>query len=286
MFPKTQIIPENLTVWEQLIADFLAFVPKILAALVIFIVVLYLANLISRMLQRYMIRHRMDPGLTVLVALVTRWGLILMGTVEALRQVDFELTGFLAGLGIMGLTIGFALQDISRNIIAGMLLLVQKPFEIGDLVKIEDFTGRVESVDIRSTELMTLDGNNVLIPNANVFTMPIVNYSRVSTRRIQLTIGVAYDSDLELVRHTTLEAVRSIPDVLTSPAPSLFFHTFNNFSIDFTIRFWIDTRATDSATALDPVVVAIQQAYARKKIEIPYPIQTEIAIEGTPKKTS
>lgn len=281
-----QTAEEDLTTWEVLLADFMAFLPKILAALVIFVVTLYLANLISRMLQRYMEKRRMDPGLTVLLTLVTRWGLILTGLVAALRQVDFELTGFLAGLGIMGFTLGFALQDISRNIIAGMLLLVQKPFEIGDLVRIEEFTGRVQSIDMRSTELVTLDGNNVLIPNANVFTMPIVNYSRVSTRRIEITIGVAYDSDLEMVRHTTLEAVRSIPDVLNSPAPSLFFHTFNDSAIDFTVRYWIDTRATDPFTAVDPAVVAIQQAYARKNIEIPYPIQAEMSIEPKRKEAA
>jgi small conductance mechanosensitive channel len=274
-----QTIPEA-SAWEEILARFLAFVPHILAALVIFVATIYLANLISRMLQRYMEKRRADPGWTVLIVLTIRWGIILMGTVATLRQVNFELTGFLAGLGIMGFTIGFALQDISRNIIAGMLLLVQKPFEIGDFVKIEEFTGRILSVDMRSTELLTPDGNNVLIPNGNVFTMPIVNYSRVSTRRMELTIGVAYDSDLEVVRHTTLDAIRSIPDVLNSPAPTLFFHTFNAYSIDFTVRFWIDTRVTEAATALDPAIVAIQQAYVRKNISIPYPIQTEISVEG------
>lgn len=274
-----QTTPEA-SAWEELLARFLAFLPNILAALVIFVATIYLANLISRMLQRYMEKRRADPGWTVLIVLTIRWGIILMGTVATLRQVNFELTGFLAGLGIMGFTIGFALQDISRNIIAGMLLLVQKPFEIGDFVKIEEFTGRVLSVDMRSTELMTPDGNNVLIPNGNVFTMPIVNFSRVSTRRMELTIGVAYDSDLEVVRHTTLDAIRSIPDVLNSPAPTLAFHTFNAYSIDFTVRFWIDTRVTEAATALDPAIVAIQQAYVRKNISIPYPIQTEIAVEG------
>jgi small conductance mechanosensitive channel len=274
-----QTTPEA-SAWEELLARFLGFLPNILAALVIFVATIYLANLISRMLQRYMEKRQADPGWIVLTVLTIRLGILLMGTVATLRQVNFELTGFLAGLGIMGFTIGFALQDISRNIIAGMLLLVQKPFEIGDFVKIEEFTGRVLSVDMRSTELMTPDGNNVLIPNGNVFTMPIVNYSRVSTRRMELTIGVAYDSDLELVRHTTLDAIRAIPDVLNSPAPTLFFHTFNAYSIDFTVRFWIDTRVTEAATALDPAIVAIQQAYVRKNISIPYPIQTEISIEG------
>ncbi len=252
-----------------------------MAALVIFLITLYGAALVSRLIRHYLERQRVDPALTLLLFYITRWSLILIGIAATLRQVNFELTGFLAGLGIVGFTLGFALQDISRNIVAGMLLLVQKPFEIGDLVEIERFTGRVKSVDLRSTEILTLDGNNVLIPNGNVFTTSITNYSRESTRRIELTLGVAYDSDLELVRHTTLQAIRAIPDTLSNPVPSLYFHTFNDSAIDFTIRFWIDTRITDPSTATDPAVVAIQQAFARKEIEIPYPIQTEITMTAT-----
>ena len=266
---------------QTVLAEFLDFLPGLLAALVIFLATLYLATLISRLIRRSLEKQRVDPALTLLLFYATRWAIVLIGLVAALRQVNFELTGFLAGLGILGFTLGFALQDISRNIVAGMLLLVHRPFEIGDLVEIEGFSGRVKSVDLRSTEILTLDGNNVLIPNGNVFTVPIVNYSRESTRRIELTIGVAYDSDLELVRHTALHAIRSIPDVLSTPGPSLYFHTFNDSSIDFTARYWIDTRVTDAVTAIDPAIVAIQQAFARRNIEIPYPIQTEITVPGT-----
>jgi small conductance mechanosensitive channel len=263
-----------------LITEFLAFMPKLLAALVIFLVTLYLSALLSRLLRRSMERQRADPALTLLLYHTVRWTVILVGGVAALRQVDFELTGFLAGIGILGFTLGFALQDISRNIVAGMLLLVQKPFDLGDLVEIEGYLGRVQSVDLRSTEILTLDGNNVLLPNGHVFTVPIINYSRESTRRMQLTIGVAFDSDLEVVRHTALQAIRTIPDVLNTPAPSLFFHAFNEFSIDFTVRFWIDTRVTDATTAIDPAIVAIQKAFDRKHIEIPYPIRTYMQAEA------
>lgn len=266
---------------QSLIAEFLAFLPRLMAALVIFAASLYISAILSRLVRRSLERQRVDPALTLIVYHFTRWGVLLIGIVATLRRVEWDLTGFLAGLGIVGFTLGFALQDISRNIIAGMLLLVQRPFEIGDLVQIDQFTGRIKSVDLRSTEIVTLDGNHVLIPNGNVFTAPIVNYSRESTQRIELTAGVAYDSDLELVRHTALQAIQSIPDILSKPAPNLYFHTFNDSSIDFTVRYWIDTRVTDAVTAVDPAIVAIQQAFARKNIEIPYPIQTELQIQKT-----
>lgn len=269
---------------EKIVADFLVFLPKLLSSLVMFVITLYLANLLSRLVRRVMEKRNAEPGLTLLFFMVSRWGIIIIGTAVALRQVDFELTTFLAGLGILGFTIGFALQDISQNVIAGLLLLIQKPFELGDLIEVADFRGRVLSVDLRSTELRTLDGHNVLIPNASVFTTPIINYSRQATWRVGITVGVAYDSDLEAVRTTTINAVRRIPDVLDDPEPDLFFHTFNDSAIDFTVRYWIDARLTNPFTATDPAIVAIQRAFARAGIEIPYPIQTEIQLAPEPQK--
>ncbi len=263
---------------DTILADFLTFLPKLLSALVLFILTLYLASLLSRLVRNIMQRRRADPGISLLVYHITRWGLIIAGTAAALQQVDFELTAFLAGLGILGFTVGFALQDISQNVVAGLLLLIQKPFEIDDLIEVENYRGHVRSVDLRSTELHTLDGQNVLIPNASVFTTPIINYSRQATWRINLGVGVSYDSDLEQVRRVTLQAVRNIPDILNSPPPDLYFHTFNDSSIDFTVRYWIDARQINPFTATDPAVVAIHRAYAQAGIEIPFPIQTEIQV--------
>ncbi len=263
---------------DSLITDFLTLLPRVLAALVLFVITLYLAGLISRFVRSLMQRRRAEPGVTLLVYHVIRWGLVIAGTAASLRQVDFELTAFLAGLGILGFTVGFALQDISQNVVAGLLLLIQKPFELDDLIEVESFRGHVRSIDLRSTELHTLDGHNVLIPNASVFTTPIINYSRQATWRISLNVGVAYDSDLEQVRRVTLQAISNIPDILNSPPPDLYFHTFNDFSIDFNVRYWIDARQTNPFTATDPAVVAIHRAYAQAGIEIPFPIQTEIQV--------
>jgi small conductance mechanosensitive channel len=268
---------------DKILADFLAFLPKLLSAMVLFVVSIYLANLISRLVRNIMQRRRADPGMRLLVYHITRWGLIIAGTAVALQQVDFQLTAFLAGLGILGFTVGFALQDISQNVVAGLLLLIQKPFEMDDLIEVESFRGHVRSIDLRSTELHTLDGQNVLIPNASVFTTPIINYRRQATWRISIDVGVAYDSDLEQVRRVTLQAVRNIPDILGQPAPDLYFHTFNDSSIDFSVRYWVDARQINPFTATDPVIVSIHRAYQQAGIEIPFPIQTEIQVKKVAK---
>ena len=222
-------IPQTLS---DIMADFLVFLPKLLSALVMFVASIYLANLFSRLLRRFMEKRRADPGVALLVYHISRWGILLLGTATALRQVEFELTAFLAGLGILGFTIGFALQDISQNLVAGLLLLIQRPFELGELIEVNGYRGRVQSIDLRATELSTQDSHNVLIPNATVFTQPIINFSRQPHWRLNLKVGVAYDSDLDKVQRVTLQAVRALPDVLDDPAPVLYYHTFSDFSID------------------------------------------------------
>lgn len=267
------------TALRSTLVGFVLFLPKMLAAMVLFVLTLYLAAWISKLVRRILERRRADPGVTLLIYHTTRWSIVILGTITALRQVDFEVTAFLAGLGILGFTVGFALQDISQNVIAGFLLLIQKPFELGDMIQIDDYTGTVRSVDLRSTGLETRDGHDVLIPNAYVFTKPIINFSRQATWRINIPIGVAYDSDLDLVQRVTLQTVRELPDVLDEPAPTLHFHTFNDFSIDFTLNYWVDGRVTNPFTATHPAIITLQKAYARAGIEIPYPIQTEIQVQ-------
>ncbi|HUM70551.1 MAG TPA: mechanosensitive ion channel [Chloroflexota bacterium] len=265
---------------QSILIGFFLFLPKMLAAMVLFVITLYLAAWISKLVRHIMEKRRTDPGITLLVYYITRWGIVIVGMITALRQVNFEVTTFLAGLGILGFTLGFALQDISQNVIAGLLLLIQKPFELGDVIQIDEFIGTVLSVDLRTTELRTRDGHNVLIPNAHVFTEPITNFSRQATWRVSLPVGVAYNSDLELVQRVTLRTIQTLPDVLDDPAPTFHFHTFGDYSIDFTLNFWVDSRITNPVTATHPAIIAIQKAYAQAGIEIPYPIQTEIQVEG------
>ncbi len=260
--------------------EFMLFLPRLIAAMVLFVITLYLAAWISKIIRRILEKRRTDPGLTLLIYHLSRWGIVIFGTITALDVVNFEVTAFLAGLGILGFTVGFALQDISQNVVAGFLLLIQKPFELGDVIQIDEFIGTVRSVDLRSTEMHTLDGHNVLIPNASVFTKPIINFSRQAEWRIGLSVGVAYDSDLEMVQRVTLNSIRTLPDVLDNPTPTLHFHTFNDSSIDFTLHYWIDGRVTNPFTATHPVIIAIQKAYAQANITIPYPIQTEIQVDG------
>lgn len=259
---------------QTLLADFLTFLPNLLAALVIFVVSIYLAGVLTKWLLRGLERRETDRELRLLITKVSRWTIIVLGIVIALQQVGFDLSAFLAGLGILGFTVGFALQDVSKNFIAGLLLLLEQPFDIDDVIEVGDFIGTVADVDLRATELYTFDGQNVMIPNGDVFTSPIKNYSRYHKRRIELNVGVAYGSDLELVRETALEAVAQIEGLAPKPAPLVIFNNFGASSVDFTLYYWIDLNAADYLLSVDAGIVNINDAFEAKGIEIPFPVRT------------
>jgi len=195
-------------------------------------------------------------------------------TIVALQQVNFDVSSFIAGLGIVGFALSFAFQDIAKNFIAGVLLLIQQPFDIGDGIEVAGVGGTVTDIEVRSTTLRTWDGKQVVIPNADVYAAIITNFSRSPRRRIEIEVGVAYDTDLEKASAVLLETVGGLDGVLDDPAPRVVFKTFADSSINGTVYFWIETAHTDVFGAQDRAVKAIKSTFEREGIEIPYPVQT------------
>ena len=128
--------------FNQLIDDVITALPNIITAILIFIVSLYFASLLSNMLKRVLKNRKADPEITQLLAQLTRWSIIAIGTITALQRF-FDVSAFLAGLGILGFTIGFALQEIMQNFVAGIILLIQQPFDVGDFIETDQYTGTV-----------------------------------------------------------------------------------------------------------------------------------------------
>lgn len=263
----------SLQIFEEWLVRFGNFLPNLIVSLVVFILSLVAAGLLSRVVRRAMQQRKADPELTLLVGHVTRWSIVILGVVVSLQQINFDVTAFLTGLGILGFTIGFGIQDVSKNFIAGTLLLLQQPFDMGDAIKVGEFSGTVTTIDLRSTELRTFDGKSVLIPNADVFTSPIVNYSRTNSRRVELTVGVSYDSDLDFVRKMTTDTILGIPGVIQEPPISIIFDNLGPSSVDFTVYYWIDTGQTDVMIAKDAGITGLKAAFEKAQIEMPYPTQ-------------
>jgi small conductance mechanosensitive channel len=185
------------------------------------------------------------------------------------------VVSLLAGVGIIGLAIGFAFQDIAANLIAGVFLSVRRPIHVGDLVRTNGFFGTVQEINLRSTILRTQTGETVLIPNRQVFETPTTNYSIAGKRRVDLQVGISYSDDLESAKRIALGAVERLETRDHDREVELFFKEFASSSIDFVVRFWIDfQRQSDYLAARSRAIVAIKQAFDENGITIPFPIRT------------
>ncbi|RJP50031.1 MAG: hypothetical protein C4557_10340 [Anaerolineaceae bacterium] len=258
----------------NLVENFVNSIPTILSAVLILVVSYYGGVLLSRLLQRVLERQNADAGVTHLLTKTLKWTIIILGVITALQKF-FNVTAFLAGLGIIGFTIGFALQNIMQNFVSGVILLVQRPFRVGNSVSIAGHDGTVLKIGLRTTEMKTLDGRIVFLPNADVLAQPIVNYTRADMRRIELPVGVAYDSDPEAVRSVILGELKHVKGCVDTPEPFVVFHTFGASSIDLTVYFWEDTSIASPLAAKDEALTRIKKAFEKKNIEIPYPIQIQ-----------
>ena len=258
----------------HLIQASIEFLIRLIAAILIFVIMVYLAFFSSRKVRQWLEKRETKEELVRLLSRLTKWSLWIIGVIWALSTVGFNVTAFIAGLGVTGLIIGFALQDISRNFTAGALLMLQEPFNFGDYIEVAGYEGTVTDIQLRATELLAPDGIKVLIPNGDVFTSTIRNFTKTDMRRVELTIGVAYDSDLDQVTRVALEAIQTVPGLLNDPEPVLFFHHFGESSIDFTIRYWFSVKENDVFHARDIGVKAIKAAFEQEGIVIPYPVRT------------
>lgn len=268
--------------FAALAENFINSIPNIITAILILVASVYGGVLLSRLLRRVLQRNNAEPGITHLLTKTLKWTFIILGVITALQRF-FNVTAFLTGLGIIGFTIGFALQNIMQNFVSGVILLVQQPFKVGHVVGIAGHDGAVLKIGLRTTEIKTLDGRIVFLPNADVLAQPIVNYTRADLRRVELSIGVAYNSDMEFVRAVILDELTGVRGYQNTPEPQVVFHTFGASSIDLTVYFWEDTSIASPLAAKDEALTRIKQAFEKKNIEIPYPIQVQYNRTGNKK---
>jgi len=263
---------------DELMNQIIGVLPKLGLSLGFFFLTLWIASFVAKIIRSPMERRDVDPELILLSQLITKWVIRVLGMVIAVEILAAgTLTSLIAGLGIAGFTIGFALQDVAKNFIAGILLLLQQPFNIGESIEVAGFGGTVLDISLRTTEIRTWDGRNVIIPNADVYVSPIVNFSKAPRRRVEITVGIDYESDLDQVTRTALGAIQKIPGVLEEPAPSVMFKNFGESAIEFSAYCWVDTKEIGLNEATDAGIKEIKDAFAQQDIKIPFPTRTVLS---------
>ena len=257
---------------DQFIAFFIAGTPKLLSALIIFVFSLYFARLISNLLKRVLQKRRAPAGVVQLLGQLALWSIVVAGMITALQQF-VDVTAFLAGLGILGFTVGFALQDIMKNFASGVILLLQQPFHVGETIGVKGFDGTVLAIDLRSTEMRATDGRVVILPNAEVLANPIINYSRANPRRVELSLNLPHATEPATIRQIVMEAIESVPGFVSEPNPIIVFNSLSDHAVELNVNFWVDVTKNDPFHAKDAVLLNVMSQFNEKGIEIPHPAQ-------------
>ncbi len=242
-----------------------------LTALSILVGAFILGRVIRFVVRRIVDRSRADHLLGDLIGRIVNYIVLIFGLVYALDTLDIAIGPVLGALGIVGIALAFAFQDILENFVAGIILQLQRPFASGDEIVVAGHEGRVSAVDTRTITVETPDGETVRIPSAEVIKNPIINHTKRGRRRTTIDVGVAYDTDLRHARRTILDALERLDEVYQSPPPEVYVHTFGESGIDIAVRFWHEPSIASLWSTRHKVAVAVREAFDAHDITIPFP---------------
>ncbi|MFD1062304.1 mechanosensitive ion channel family protein [Winogradskyella litorisediminis] len=256
----------------------IALTPKIIAALLIWVVGGIVIKFMVRGVKRVLAKSKHDVSLQKFLVNLTRWGLFVILIISVLSTVGIATTSFAAILASIGLAIGLALQGSLSNFAGGVLIMLFKPFKIGDLIEAQGEIGSVKEIEIFTTKLIGLSNKEIIIPNGKLSNDTIVNYTTEGTRRVDLVIGVSYDSDIKQTKEVVMNVLTSHPLILKEPAPTVDVLALADSSVNFAVRPW--SNAADYWRVYFDVTENVKLALDEAGIEIPYPHQVEIQKQG------
>lgn len=259
---------------EDLVTDFLVRVPLFVLAALVLVIALVAIRFIMGLAARVLNRERIDHSVQRLIVIALRVGLVTGAILLSLTIAGVQVGAALAAIGIVGLALAFALQNILENFVAGLLILMRKPFLRGEQIETNEHAGTVEDVDLRVTRLRDFDGELVLIPNADVFTHPIVNLTRFGKRRTRVIVSIDYRDDHDAAREVLLAAARDAPGVLVQPAPEVLVVELADSSVDFEVAYWSAPDMMSVRATRDAVLRACKSAVEAAGMTIPWPIRT------------
>jgi len=276
-----EMIIEKVKNWFDV---FVSMLPNMAAAIVIMIAFIVLAKLGALMVRKIFKKTSSNVALKNLFSTTIYYAIIGIGLFITLGvlKLDKAVTSLLAGVGILGLALGFAFQDITANFVSGIIIAFRRPFMLGDIVEVNDIMGIAARTNLRVTVIETFQGQEVYIPNKDVLQSPIYNFTTLGKRRIDLAVGVSYGDDLEKVESLVKETIKNL-DGIIDPENTIFdYEEFGSSSINFNVRFWIEYPDQPGFLQLrNQAIKAIKQAFDENDITIPFPIRTlDFGIKG------
>jgi len=246
---------------------------EVIRAALIFVASILVAVALRRLLVRVVDREA-DSHLGRIVGRFLSVVVVAFGAVFAFDAVGVAIGPLVGALGVGGIALAFAAQDILANLVSGVLLQVRHPFRIGEQIRSGDYEGVVDDINLRTVELTTYDGLTAYLPNAEVLRNPIVNFTRTPFSRTEIDVGVAYDTDLEHAREVLLEACRRADGVQDAPPPEAWVREFGESSISIAVRYWHAADIASTWRVRSAVAIAVKQSLDGAGMTIPFPQRT------------
>jgi small-conductance mechanosensitive channel len=254
----------------------------VLSALLVVVATLVVVKTIRLVLEVEILpRLRLKSGVPFAISTIVRYVLVTAGVFLAMAAMGIDLTKVTLLAGALGVGIGFGLQSVVNNFVSGLILLVERPINVGDAIQMQDLWGEVRRIGVRSSTVRTFQGAEVIVPNADLISKEVTNWTLSDRRRrLEIDVGVAYGSDPDKVVRVLEAAAKAVRDVSESPAPFAWFTGFGDSSLDFRLHAWIEDY--DRGLAIQSALrVAIYKAFREAEIEIPFP-QRDIHIRTAP----
>ncbi len=257
------------TIQEKAVELVFAVGPVLLKAIILLLVGRWVINFVLRILNKALTKYEIDQSLTTFFTSFLNVILWVVLLISVATTVGMEMTSFVAIIGAAGLAVGLALQGSLANFAGGVLILIFKPFRVGETIEAQGTLGSVESIDILYTKVRNFDNRVVTIPNGALANNSIINLSQKPTRRVEMSVGVAYGTDLKKTRKVILDTLKKDERIHAEPEAVVKFTSFGDSSLDLSVRCWAD--AADLWPVYWDNMEALKEAFEANDIEIPFP---------------
>lgn len=250
-------------------------------AFIVFLLFLTVSAVIQRLLAPWLNRRlQKSPGVAYAIQRITHYLIILIGLAVSAQVIGLDMSSFAIVVGFLSVGIGFGLQNVTSNFISGLILLLERPISVGDLVSVEGQVGTVQEIRMRSTVIQTFDNISIIVPNSRFIDSVLINWSLGDPKvRIHIAVGVAYGSDLKKVTEVLMRVAGQNPLVLKLPEPEVFFLEFGDSSLNFELLVWLMDPLKQKAVKSE-LNLAVDAAFREAGITIPFP-QRDVHIQST-----
>lgn len=260
----TSFIDQYTTNFIKVLIDYS---PKLIAAILLLVIGIWVIKIINTVSRKIMVKREIEPTLIEFLSDILFWGLRIVLFIAVISKLGIESSSFVAILGAAGLAIGLSLQGSLSNFAGGMLIILFKPFKLGDVIEAQSVTGTVTDIQIFVTQLLTANNQVIFVPNGALSNGTITNYSKQKNRRTDLTIGISYDTNIKKAKNIIQEIILKNPKILKTPAPSVSVKELTDSGIKLAIRVWTKNQdfgdvssdiLEDTKTAFDIEKIAFQ----------------------------